>query len=105
MFGCESATESERHEFLVWVSDNYSSEDPDKKEAIEILSMFYVNQDLPLCGMKSWFKRDYTRFCNGATYIVDRHRPKEKSTHSVYTSNSRSGDPSWRGSNGTWSLD
>lgn len=104
MFGCESATESERHEFLAWVSDNYSSDEPDKKEAIEILSMFYVNQDLPLCGMKSWFKRDYTRFCNGATYIVDRHKPKKKS-QKVFTTNSRSGDPSWRGPNGTWSLD
>ena len=106
MFCLENASESECQEFLNWVSENYSSDDPDKKEAIELLSNYYVTRDLPLCGMKSWFKRDYERFCRGNKNVVERLKPKPKQDFvSTNSSFSRSGDPSWRGPNGTWSLD
>ena len=106
MFCLENASESECQEFLNWVSENYSSDAPDKKEAIELLSNYYVTRDLPLCGMKSWFKRDYERFCRGNKNVVERLKPKPKSeTPITYTSHSRAGDPTWRGPDGTWSLE
>ncbi len=105
MFCMENATEAECQEFINWVKENYATDDPEKKEAVEILSRYYVTRALPLCGMKSWFKRDYARFCNGDKYAVERHKRKEYVPVYHDSTNGKINDPSWRGPNGNWSLD
>ena len=111
MFCQEPASDTERQEFIQWAKDNFDADTDEKKDAIEVLSIYYANTDMPLCGMKSWLKRDYERFCNGYTSTVERYRvriygnpnqPVQKKQvdweHSV-------DNPNYRGQNGTWSLD
>ena len=42
MFNMCSAGVEECEQFLDWVKENYHPEEPDKKEAVDILSDYYV---------------------------------------------------------------
>lgn len=111
MFCQESASDIERQEFLTWAKENFEADTDEKKEAIEILSIYYVNTDMPLCGMKSWLKRDYERFCKGYKDTVERYRRRiygnpnpSQQTKQIDTTLSVD-NPNYRGPNGNWTLD
>lgn len=108
----ESASEEEIKQFFVWVEESFNPTTDEQRDALKILSTYYANTDMPLCGMKSWVKRDYERFCKGYKATVERYRIRlygdpnpPKPVEREVDWNNCIDNPAYRGPNGTWSLD
>lgn len=103
MFCQEPATKEEREQFLISVKEEYPTCDKVSDEDRDLIARYFASQDMPLCGIKSWFKREYARLLQGNSSLLQRLTTKPKPK--TYSCDNRADDPSWRGPNGTWSLD
>lgn len=108
MFGVHFA-EITHSDLLDEFIKKYKPEFPndESRECAVVLSLYYSNQQLPLCGMLNFMKMDFNRFirtgdCRQYRLWKKAQEPKKEDQrkHDQTTHG-----PDWRGPNGTWSLD